>query len=691
MEGFFSPRGVAVFGVSDSPKNVARAVLQNLQLCRYGGNIVGIGSREYDIQGVRIYPSIGTVDKQIDLAVIITPAETVIPLLKECRDRGIRRAVVMTAGFNEFKGRDDVLSREVNAAADELGVRFIGPNCQGVINTQVGLCLPFGIFPPGSLKKGDISIITQSGTICWMGSSYLSHELNGVNKVVSLGNKLNMNEIDFLNYFIKDDSTRLILLHLEGTAKGRELFETIRQSPKPVIFFKTQISEESRKVAYSHTAALADDDRVVEGACEQYGVPRARSFREMIDMAKALSLKPIRGNRLGIISASGGLGIMAADACRREGMVLADIPDSCLEDISRIPKAKLINLSNPVDTGNIYDAMGQHKALDMVARVDAVDGAILSQFHPETGDYFEYYPVEEIIRAVGELSGEVDKPIAVHFLCNPEMREKMKTLTDTPLFDTIEDAVAAMQCLWRYQLLLEKRKQVGAHRQAPKPAPTVFDPAIHPDRQGFQLLSRYEIPYEAAFFSRSEEDIVDAAATFGYSVVLKAISPDFTHKSAAGAVVLGIDSETELREALKTLKERLAAQGAGLSDFLLQKMAPVGPELFLGGKQDPHYGPVLILGQGGTKVESHERFVTALAPVSPETAADLLTRMEGETLTLGDFLPELVRILVQFSKLLRDNPRLEEIDLNPLRLLTETKEVKALDVRVLFDRFSPDR
>jgi len=408
-------------------------------------------------------------------------------------------------------------------------------------------------------------------------------------------------------------------------------------------------------------------------------------------MAKALSLKPIRGNRLGIISASGGLGIMAADACRREGMALADIPDPCLEDISRIPKAKLINLSNPVDTGNIYDAMGQHKALDLVARVDAVDGAILSQFHPETGDYFEYYPVEEIIRAVGELSGEVDKPIAVHFLCNPEMREKMKTLTDTPLFDTIEDAVAAMKYLWRYQLLLQKRTQVGAHRQAPEPAPTVFDSAIHPDRLGFQLLSRYEIPYEAAFFSRSEEDIVEAAATLGYPVVLKAISPDFTHKSAAGAVVLGIDSETELREALKTLKERLAVQGAGLSNFLLQKMVPVGPELFLGGKQDPHYGPVLILGQGGTKVESHERFVTALAPVSPETAADLLTRMEGETLTLGDFLPELVRILVQFSKLLRDNPHLEEIDLNPLRLLTETKEVKALDVRVLFDRFSPDR
>ena len=686
MEGFFSPRGVAVFGVSENPKNVARAVLQNLQLCRYQGHVVGIGSREYEIDGVKILPSIAAVDQPIDLAVIITPAATVIPLMQECRDRGIRRAVVMTAGFNEFKGGDDVLSKEVKAAADELGVRFIGPNCQGVINTQAGLCLPFGLFPPGSLKQGDISIITQSGTICWMGSSYLSHELGGVNKVVSLGNKLNMNEIDFLDYFMGDDSTRLILLHLEGTEKGRELFETIRQSPKPVILFKTQISQESRKVAYSHTAALADDDRVVEGACEQYGVLRARSFREMIDMAKALSLKPIRGNRLGIISASGGIGIMAADTCKREGMVLADIPDSCLEDISRIPKAKLINLSNPVDTGNIYDAMGQHRALDMVARVAEVDGAILSQFHPETGEYFENYPVEDIIRAVEELSNETDKPIAVHFLCNPQVREKMKAETGTPLFDTIEDAVAAMKYLWRYRLLLQKRARIGTRRAAAELAPAVFDPAVHPDRQGFQLLSRYEIPYEAAFFSRSEEDAVEAAATFGYPVALKAISPDFTHKSAAGAVVLGIDNEAKLREALKKMKERLAAQGAGLSDFLLQRMALPGPELFLGGKQDPHYGPVLILGHGGVKVESHDRFLTALAPVSPETAADMLTRLEGGPSIESRYFPELVRILVQFSKLLCGNPRLEEIDINPLRLLPETGEVKALDVRLLFQK-----
>jgi len=687
MEGFFNPRGIAVFGISDNPKNVARAILQNLQLCRYQGNLVGIGSRENDIFGVKIYPSITAVEKQIDLAVIVTPATTVIPLMKECHDMGINRAVVMTAGFNEFKGLDDALTREVKTAAEELDFHFIGPNCQGVINTQTGVCLPFGIFPPGTLKQGDVSIITQSGTICWMGSSYLSHELGGVNKVVSLGNKLNMNEIDFLNYFIRDDSTRLIVVHLEGTEKGRELFEIIRQSPKPVILFKTQISRESHQVAYSHTAALADDDRIVDGACEQYGVLRARSFKEMIDMAKALSLKPLKGNRVGIISASGGIGIMAADACKREGMLLADIPESCLDAISRIPKTKLINLSNPVDTGNIYDAMGQHKALDLVARIDEVDGAILSQFHPETGEYFEKYPVQEIIHAAEELSNEVNKPIAVHFLCDPQTREKMKTGIASPLFDNIEDAVAALKYLWRYRLLLLKRTQLGMRQSAVEHTVTVFDPMVHPDRQGFQLLAHYDIPHEKTFFSREEREIVESAADWGYPVVLKAISRDFTHKSAAGVVSLGIENETQLREALKRVQVRLDARPARLDAFVLQKMALPGPELFLGGKQDPHYGPVLILGHGGTDVESHERFLTALAPVSSETAADLLTRLEGENMKQSPCFPELIKVMVQFSRLIYDNPNLEEIDLNPLRLLPEIGKVKVLDIRLLFKDF----
>ena len=683
MEGFFNPKGIVVFGVSTNTKNVARAVLQNLKLYHYQGHLVGIGSREYSTLGVKIYPSIAEVKEPVDLAVIITAAPTVIPLMKECRAVGIRRAVVMTAGFKELKGLDDPLSQEVTAAARELDFRFIGPNCQGVINTQVGLCLPFGIFAPGTLKRGGISLITQSGTICWMGSSYLSHETGGVNKVVSIGNKLDLDEIDFLRYLMEDDSTRLIIMHLESTERGRELFEAIRESPKPVILFKTQVHPGSHQVAYSHTAALADDDRVVDGACEQYGVLRARTFREMIEMAKALSLPPLQGNRLGIISASGGAGIMAADACQREGMVLAKIPDSSLDEISRLPKTKLINLTNPVDTGNIYDSKGQYEALKILAKLEGVNGAILSQFHPETGEYFEKYSVEEIVHDVAELSRGVKKPIAMHFLCDPLTREKMKAKVAFPLFDTIEDAVAALKYLWQYRQLQEKGAQPtgAAGTIAQKPFP--FEPRVHPDRQGFELLTRYGIPCEAPVFARNEAQALEAVSGLGYPVVLKAISPDFTHKHAAGAVVLGISNEEELKAALNRVKANLETHRAKLDAFVLQKMAPSGGELFLGGKRDLHYGPVVILGRGGTDVESQDHFATALAPLSSDLASDMLVHLEGRGVQKTPFFPVLTKILVCFSQLLMDNPNVAEIDLNPVRIVPETGVAKVLDVRLI--------
>ena len=259
MDIFFNPKGIAVFGVSPSPKNVARTTLQNLLANRYNGTLVGTGSKNATWSGGSIYPSIFDAPDPIDLAVIVTPANTIISVFEECHKRGIHRAVVMTAGFKELKGTEDTLSAEVSKAAERLGIRFIGPNCQGVINPHCGLCLPFGLMPAEKLKGGDISVLSQSGTVAWMTSFHLSHELAGVNKSVSMGNKLNVDEVDLVRYLIEDTTTKIIILHLESTERGRELFELLARSTKPVILYKTQVCSESSAVAFSHTAALADD------------------------------------------------------------------------------------------------------------------------------------------------------------------------------------------------------------------------------------------------------------------------------------------------------------------------------------------------------------------------------------------------------------------------------------------------
>ncbi|MCD6353647.1 MAG: acetate--CoA ligase family protein [Proteobacteria bacterium] len=685
MDGFFNPEGTAIFGISPNPKNLARTILRNLNFHNYQGKVVGIGSRETSTLGVKIYKSITDVKERIDLAVIVTPAPTIIPILQECRQSGINRAVIMTAGFKELKGNDDQLSRDLTKAAEEMDVRFIGPNCQGVINTHIGLCLPFGIFPPGKLKKGDISIITQSGTICWLDSFYLSHEISGVNKVVSIGNKMNVNEVDLLAYLIDDETTRIIVLHLESTERGRELFEIIARSPKPVILFKTQISSESHAVAYSHTAALADDDRIVEGVSLQTGAMRATSFREMIDMAKALSLPPIKGNRLGIVSASGGVGIMAADTCKREGMQLASLADECLNKIREIPKAKVINITNPVDTGNIYDSDGNFKAMKMIMKLDEVDGGVLSQFHPQTGDYFEKHPIKKIVNEVAELSRNVNKPIAMHFLCDPLTKEEMKTEVEFPLFDSIEDAVCGLKYLYKFEALRQKAERWDELRGTDGRSPFQFKQQVSPDLEGFRLLSHYEITCEPLVFAKGHNEIISKAEKMGYPVVLKALSPDFTHKQAHGAVALDIADKQALQTAIHQMENTIIDSGARIDTFLLQKMVPSGPELFLGGKQDSHYGPVVLFGPGGTDVEKQENLLCYLAPLSQGMAEDMLNSVDEDFIKSNSCYTLLRNHLVRFSQILTDNPHIVEIDLNPVRLIPQTGDVKVLDVRVKLD------
>ena len=692
METFFNPRGIAIFGASPSPKNLARIIIQNLKANGYLGKVVGIGSREATIEGIPIYTSIATVDEFIDLAVIITPAPTVIPLLKECHQSGINRAVIMTAGFKEYQGIKDPLSTELMRVCREKGIRFIGPNCQGVINTSVGLCLPFGVMTPEKLKRGEISIISQSGTLSWMGPLYLSHEIAGVNKVVSIGNKMDINEVDTLQYLIKDDATKLIILYLESTERGRELFTLLSQSPKPVIFFKAQVSQESAFVAYSHTAALADDDRVVEGAALQAGVLRATTFREIIEMAKALSLEPIKGNRLGIISASGGVGIMAADTCKRMGMPLATLPDTYFNEIKQLPKAKVINIANPVDTGNIYGYEANMEALKAIINVEDVDGVVWSQFHPQTGAHFEGYPSEKIIvEKAAELSREKSKPIAVHFLCDPLTREAIKTQTSYPIFDTMEEAVSALYYLWQFNLLRQRAKQWQEPLGSKKRPPFPFDHQVSPDLQGFRLLSQYKIPCEHPLPFYQEKELFSQAKAMGYPLALKALSPDFTHKLSQGAVALNISNRNELEEAFQKMLKALKKNRTRIDIFLLQKMLPLGPELIFGGKRDPHYGPVILLGLGGIDVEARGKATCFIAPISLGMAEDMLDSIKGLPLMNRAGRKTVTHALTRFSQLLVDNPHIQEIDLNPVRLLPDKGTIRALDVRIKLSDNCPDK
>jgi acyl-CoA synthetase (NDP forming) len=422
---------------------------------------------------------------------------------------------------------------------------------------------------------------------------------------------------------------------------------------------------------------------VVEGAAMQAGILRATTFREIIEMAKALSLEPMSGNRLGIISASGGLGIMAADTCKRMGMPLATLPDTCLNEIKQLPKAKVINIANPIDTGNIFDYEANVGALKAIINVGGVDGVVWSHFHPQTGDYFEGYPSEKIVvQKAADLSREKSKPIAVHFLCDPLTRETIKTQTPYPIFDTMEEAISALYYLWQFNLLRQRSKRWEEPLGSKSRAPFRFDHQVSPDFQGFRLLAQYNIQCEHPLTFSHEKELLTQAETVGYPLALKALSSDFTHKLSQGAVYLNISNKNELKKAFQKMVTTLKKNRARIATFLLQKMAPPGPELIFGGKRDPHYGPVILLGLGGTDVEARGKAICFIAPLSLGMAEDMLASINGLSLINRAFHKTVTEALTRFSQLLIDNPRIQEIDLNPVRLLPDKGTIRVLDVRI---------
>lgn len=327
MHEIFYPSSVAVIGVSNSPDNMGRGIIFNLTEFGFQGIIYEVGPKGGVFAGRRIYKSVLDIPDHVDLAVILTPARTVPAILEECGQKGIRWAVVESSGFREFGDEGKKIEEDIVRVAAKWGIRFVGPNCIGVINMENGLCTPF---PPlrRNVQTGDISMISQSGGVGMSILNLMANEGLGLNKFVSAGNMLNIQTEELLEYFIEDPGTKYILLYLEGIHDGRKLMEVARRSPKPIVAFKSNIGQYGKSIASSHTASLSSNDRVVDAAFRQCGIVRVNDATTLGNDLKILRLPPMRGKNLAIISRSGGHAVIAADACEMSGFSLADFPGS---------------------------------------------------------------------------------------------------------------------------------------------------------------------------------------------------------------------------------------------------------------------------------------------------------------------------------------------------------------------------
>jgi len=685
MDGFFCAQSIAVIGVSTAPDNLGRIMVYNLMEFRYAGHIYLVGPRGGAFLGHKIYKSVADLPEPVDLATILVPAAAVPEVMRQCGEKGIRRVVVQSAGFGELGDDRTVLEKEIRRVIEQYGLRMIGPNCIGVINRKNGLAVPFMPFK-AETGEGRVAIVSQSGGVGGLMINALSAEHLGFGKFASIGNKLNVDETDLLEYLLQDTETDLVFCYLEGIARGRRLMEIACQSPKAIVVHKSNRGASGAVAARSHSASLSSDDRVVDAAFRQSGILRVYEQREALHILKGFMLPEMKGNRLAVISRSGGHAVMAADAAEEFGFTLPPYPEALIRMVEAHARAKVIQIHNPLDLGDLYDIpLYQKLAENTLARPD-IDG-LLFIFNYQ--GVFDSQSSRHLLAGVAELASRSDKPLAICVFTMQRELDTVKKMIKCPIFTDPREAIQALaRGRDRHRLKplsFSTKRPAGVDRDT---ARSVFaEAAAGPVAPAVvaALLSSYGILLVPWRQAESEADTVSAALKLGYPVVLKTAHPEVLHKSDADAVCLDLPDEASVRSAYQRVRQ------IGPS-VLLQTMAESGLEWLIGGRQDAQFGPVVVAGLGGIYVEVFQETAIRIAPVTAQEAGRLVDECRGSTLLAGvRGKPPLDRralidTIVRVSWLLADFPEIQEIDLNPVRVFK--KGCLALDWRVLKESLS---
>jgi acetate---CoA ligase (ADP-forming) len=699
LEKIFYPDSVVVIGASERPDNLAANIIGNLREFDYNGDIYAVGLQRGEVHGVPILPSMEALPDGVDLAVILTPAVTVPDLLEACGKKGIRRAVIESGGFAEFSEAGRKLEEQVCAAARRWSIRFMGPNCISVVNMENGLCLPFAPrLQRHAVKRGNVSVLAQSGGVSVTYLLMLSEAGLGVNKIVSMGNKTDLDEVDYLTFLLDDPGTEIICIHLESIEEGRRLMELAASrsgkasSPKPIIMHKANTSQASAQIAFSHTAALANDDRIVDAALRQAGIARAASFDDAVALAQGFVLPPVRGNDLVVVSRSGGHAVMAADAVEASGFRLAPISDELLTSTRSLFRADVIALTNPLDLGTIFDFELYARIVEESVR--ALDPDALLLVHAYHGDNSDNEMSRRLVHRLRKLSHELDKPVAFCVFTQQENVKALRQEMDFPIFTEIEAAVRALAA------------SRDRHTRPPRLLPLHPPPDQRPHevdgvlaRDGvlntdiaLGLCDAYDIPTAEWAVVDNVEGALVVAGVLGYPLALKVLSAEVSHKSDVGGVALGIGDPETLRTEFAALLARVEDRvpDAQVNGVLMQRMLSGGREVILGGKRDESFGPVVMFGMGGVYVELFEDVAFRLAPLAREDAEEMVAEVKGSRLLQGvrgepsSDVEAVVEALLALSRLLVECPEIAEVDVNPL--LVFEQGAAAVDARVVVKR-----
>ncbi len=695
----FAPRAVAVIGASGRPGSVGQAVFGNVLSHSYGGVVYPVNPRAASVMSVKAFPSVLDIPDKVDLGIIIVPRDAVPGVMAECGEKGIKAAIVITAGFKELGGEGVALEQTVFQAAQAHRIRLLGPNCLGIINTEPGISLN-GSFARLMPRPGNIALVSQSGAVGVAALEYAQGEEIGLSKFVSVGNKADLNENDFLAYLKDDPQTDVILFYLEDLAEPRRFFQLAQEitsqgpRPKPILAIKSGRTAAGARAASSHTGALAGSDEAYDALFAQCGVLRVESLEELFDHALAFSCQPLpKGNRVAIVTNAGGLGIMAVDAAVRYGLEIAALQEGTQERLRQgLPPAA--NIHNPVDVLGDGREDRYRVALEAVLQDDQVDGAIVISTPQLMTN------LVDIAATVAEVTPPSGKPTLVCQMALGEIEETLAIWTKArlPHYHFPEEAARSMGAMARYAANVQPAQhEVKVFDDVDRAALKALLDRVRAagrrhllEPEGHELFRDYGFQVAPFHWAQSPEEAAWAADSLGYPVVLKIVSPEVVHKFDVGGVRLNLKTPVEVSQAYRDICAAVAAAQpeAKLQGVLVQKLAGKGRETILGMTRDPHFGPLLMFGLGGTYVEIFKDVIFRIAPISRHWADKMVRELKGFPIFTGyrgeppADLAAASECLERLSQLVLDFPEIKELDINPLLVLPEGQGAVVLDARV---------
>jgi acetyltransferase len=698
LSALFVPDSVAVIGATERTGTVGRTVLSNLIESRFRSKVYAVNPSHSEVLGLKAYKSVGDIPKQVDLAIVVTPALTVARVIGECVDGGVKAAVVISAGFRERGSEGEALEQQIRQQLRRGTMRLIGPNCLGIMNPAIGLNATFA---KGTPKAGNVAFLSQSGALLTAILDWSQREEVGFSAIVSTGSMLDVGWGDLIDYFGDDPHTHSILVYMESVGDARSFLSAAREVSlsKPIIVIKAGRSEAASRAAASHTGALTGSDEVLDAAFRRCGVLRVHNIADLFYMAETLSKQPLpRGPRLTIVTNAGGPAVLATDALIANGGLLATPSKESLRGLDQfLPRHWSHN--NPIDILGDADSERYAKALEIASKDPNSDGLLVILSPQGMTDPFE---VAERVQPYALASG---KPLLASWMGGLSVAsgEKVLNTAGIPTFSFPDTAARAFTYMWRYNhslhglyetpTLVESLAPEGAARRR---AAEVIDRArsrgrvVLTELESKQILSYYGIPTVETRVAKNEDEAVKHASEIGYPVVLKVFSETITHKTDVGGVKLNLQDERSVRSAFGTIKSS-ATEKAGPDQFLGVTVQPMvrmeGYELILGSSVDPQFGPVILFGSGGHFVEVYRDHAVALPPLNSTLAQRLMEQthvfkaLKGVRGRLPVDLVALEKLVVRFSQLVVEQAWIAEIDLNPL--LASAEGLLALDARVV--------